>query len=196
MTAWKFLRAGSVGRLSGFSWPLPSGSRPGRWVGVAGPLRPAAHGVHACRGAHLAAWIDDELWEIELGGRVLEVEDVLVARRARLLRRVSAWDAPAARELARACLERARRMFERELAEDVACLVEARRPDAWRAGGPADPQQSPAATAANVAFVVAHGAGARAAAGGGSYEAAFGAERAWQAAWLRERLALPSLSSS
>ena len=70
------------------------------------------------------------------------------------------------------------------------------RPDAWRAGGPADPQQSPAATAANVAFVVAHGAGARAAAGGGSYEAAFGAERAWQAAWLRERLALPSLSSS
>ena len=34
--------------------------------------------------------------------------------------------------------------------------------------------------------------GARAAAAGGTYTAAFGAERAWQAAWLRERLALPS----
>lgn len=192
MTGWKFLRAGSVGRLSGFRWPVPSPGHPGRWVGVAGPLRPAAHGVHACREPHLPAWIDDELWEIELSGRVLELEDVLVARRGRLLRRVSAWDAQAARELARACLERARRTFERELAEDVACLVEARRPDAWRGGGPSDPRQSPAATAANVAFVVAHGTGARAAAAGGSYAAAFGAERAWQAAWLRERLALPS----
>ena len=56
-------------------------------------------------------------------------------------------------------------------------------------------EQSPAATAANLAFVTAHAAGLEAAVESGDqadYASGFAAERAWQLAWLVERLELPA----
>jgi hypothetical protein len=73
---------------------------------------------------------------------------------------------------------------------DAIGLATGRRPDAWRnaAGGNPPITQTAAATAANVAFVVAHVAGREAATATpddpGSYQAAFDAERATQIAWL------------
>jgi hypothetical protein len=73
---------------------------------------------------------------------------------------------------------------------DAVALATGRRPDAWRsnAGGNPAIAQAPAATAANVAFVVAHVAGREAATANPddprSYDAAFTAERATQIAWL------------
>ena len=80
-----------------------------------------------------------------------------------------------------------------ELAGFVAAavaLATGRRPDAWRtsAGGKPAIAQTPAATAANVAFVAAHVAGREAATAHPddphSYQAAFNAERATQIEWL------------
>jgi hypothetical protein len=56
------------------------------------------NGPHACRAVDLPGWIDDELWLIELDGDVEAHEDVVVAQRARLVRRVDAWDEQAMRE--------------------------------------------------------------------------------------------------
>jgi hypothetical protein len=193
MTAWKFLRSGGTGRLSGFAWPLPGGSGPGPWVSATGPLVPSVNGIHACRAVDLPAWIDDELWEIELAGPVVELEDAVVARRGRLARRVPGWDRQAALDLVRACLERARaRGAAASLAADAAALAQGRRPE----GSEADVRQHPAATAANVAFVVAHAAGIDARRGGDLYEAGFAAERTWQAAWLGKRLGLSGAASA
>jgi hypothetical protein len=82
--AYKFLRAGGIGRFSGFQW-LPEAE-----VEAEGPLELCANGVHACLPSQLAYWLDDELWTIELG-EVAEEESVLVARQARLLDRVGGW---------------------------------------------------------------------------------------------------------
>jgi hypothetical protein len=81
-------------------------------------------------------------------------------------------------------------------AADAAALARAARPEAWRPGAAAagNDRQSPAATAANLAFVVAHGAGLEAAgSGNASYAAGVEAERNWQIDWLHRRLELESL---
>ena len=81
-------------------------------------------------------------------------------------------------------------------AADAVALARGQRPETWdlavALAEPA-PAQTPAATAANLAFVVAHTAGAAAAAETGdeaAYANAFAAERAWQLEWLREHLPL------
>jgi hypothetical protein len=77
-------------------------------VEVQGTLEPGSNGVHALRTRRLVDWIDDELWLVELDDDVEEVEDMLVARRGRLLRRIRAWDGDAAREFGEHCIWRAR----------------------------------------------------------------------------------------
>jgi hypothetical protein len=77
-----------------------------------------------------------------------------------------------------------------------AALARGRRPETWdleRALAEDAPSQTPAATAANLGFVVAHAAGREAVAAAGdeaAYADGFAAERAWQLAWWVERLAL------
>ena len=78
-------------------------------------------------------------------------------------------------------------------AADAVALARGARPEAWRsAEATANVLQKPATTAANLGFVVAHGAGLEAADehGPGAYDAGFAAERSAQAAWLAERVGL------
>ena len=81
-------------------------------------------------------------------------------------------------------------------AADAVALARGRRPETWELGVPAAgplPEQSAGATAANLAFVVAHTAGLDAVAENGdqaAYASGFAAERAWQVHWLTERLRL------
>ena len=84
MTAYKFLAAGGIGPFTGFRWPV------GEWVEADG-VDLCRDGIHACRASDLPNWIDDELWEIELDGEVVEQERKLVARRGRLVRRLEGW---------------------------------------------------------------------------------------------------------
>lgn len=217
MKAYKFLAAGGVGRFSDHRWPPP-----GEWVEAEAPLRECTVGIHACRVGDLLDWVDDELWEVELDRDVREAEGMLVAQRGRLVRRVDAWTPALAAEFAEACTERARghalAALKREgltpaarkivsamedrsggaaavvgYAADAVALAGGHRPDTADVSLRPAVVQSPAAIAANVAFVVAHTAGSDAAEASGvqdAYASGFGAERAWQLVWLTERLGL------
>lgn len=80
-------------------------------------------------------------------------------------------------------------------AADAVSLAQGRRPESWDADvhpGLHEPEQTPGAIAANLAFVVAHTAGREAVAAGteADYGRGFEAEREWQLAWFTERLGL------
>lgn len=115
MKAYKFLAAGGNGRFSNFGWPLPAEGGFGAWVEAGEDLDDCRAGVHACRLRQLLDWIDDELWEIELDGEIIERDAMIIAQRGRLLARVAAWNDVTAHEFADACAWRARGFAIREL---------------------------------------------------------------------------------
>jgi hypothetical protein len=217
MTWYKFLSAGATGPFSHFRWPPPQdGEGPGEWVVARGPLDPCRAGLHLCRPADLPLWMMEELYTVEVDGPVLEYDDFLLARRARLLRRVEPWGRDSASSFTSQCVERVRdltvealhrerrgqaatRLVERDAMEDL--LEEAQRlldtpagsptlvgylVDAARFSTSARTDRRWPAHAATVAFVAA--TAARAAAPPGQAEAAVAAERARQAEWLSEHL--------
>jgi hypothetical protein len=101
LIAYKFLATGTVGRFTGFPWEAA------RWIDaeVADPCRA---GIHACRVRDLPVWLDDELWEIELDGEVIECERKIVAPRGRLTQRVEHWAPEVMHEFGRFCARRTR----------------------------------------------------------------------------------------
>ena len=101
MIAYKFLDEGRIGPFTGFVWPERE------WV-AASVAQPCRVGVHACRVEHLPLWLGHELWEVELGGEIVEQERKLVAERGRLLRRVRDWDAGGAAAFGEYCAMRIR----------------------------------------------------------------------------------------
>jgi len=108
MKAYKFLTHGGTGRFSDFRWPLPTNGGSGDWVEAGEALEDCRTGVHACTPRQMLDWIDDELWEIELDGEIVERDAMIVAQRGRLLARVTAWDDRTAQEFADACAWRSR----------------------------------------------------------------------------------------
>jgi hypothetical protein len=175
MKAYKFLRPGRVAPFSEVVWPE------GGWVEAQGPLEPCRTGVHACRPQHLAYWLAEELWAVELAGESLETDLQVVARRCRLLERVAAWDEAARAEFATECVRRTAGYAAAELREEG--------PDAAALAGYADDAAAYAAEGdtAGAAFVAAHAAELHAPRG---VARPFEAERAGQASWLVARLGL------
>jgi hypothetical protein len=102
--AYKFLRGDGSSVFTGFRWPLPDGA-PGAWVDA--PVDPCRSGIHACRLSGLPYWIGRSLYEVELAGEIVEEPTKLVASRARLLRRVAAWNDGLRDEYTRMCADRA-----------------------------------------------------------------------------------------
>ena len=166
MIAYKFLRAGRIAPFTGFRW------EPGRWVESADAVA-CETGVHACRPRDLPYWLRAELWEIELGGAIVEAERKVVAARGRLRRRLDRWDGQAHRELARTCAQRTR-----ALAEE-------------------NPDPKVVQVAADIDLVLSRGQlslvpyFASVAAGAAGGEEARRAERERQAAWLAEHVLEP-----
>lgn len=106
MRAYKVLSDGRSS-FTGWAWPLPDGEQPGRWVNAKTPLALCRRGIHACSADQLPQWLGEEIWEVELEGEVLREEPAIVAEKARLVRRIEAWDDRARMNFARACLDRA-----------------------------------------------------------------------------------------
>jgi hypothetical protein len=97
--AYKFLDRHNRAVFSGFRWPVPdSADSLGAWVET-GPVEPCRQGIHGCRPADLGFWLNEELWEIELDGDVVEAETKVIARRGRLRRPIAEWAGDVAREL-------------------------------------------------------------------------------------------------
>jgi hypothetical protein len=99
--AYKFLAAGGVAPFTGFRWPV------GEWVDACG-VDPCERGIHACTVRDLPVWLAPELWEVELGGDVVEHERKLVAPRGRLTRRIHEWNTDLELEFGNSCVQRTR----------------------------------------------------------------------------------------
>jgi hypothetical protein len=206
--AYKFLRAGRISPFSGTDWPEHGA------LEAAGPLEACRNGVHACRIDDLPYWLDDELWEVELLGEVVEERLKLLARGGRLVRRLDSWDDGTQRAFAESCLRRvaahaaaesrdagheaeAGALESASSLDEVAAAAAAAVNAAQLAGaGNAERLASYAADAvewtialppSGVAYVAAHAADSRSRADTAD---AFAAERALQAQWLAERLGL------
>ena len=205
MIAYKFLCPGGLGPFSRYAWPLPRGERPGAWVIAPGEPTLCATAVHGCRVADLPWWLQDELWEAEFDGAIATGRHKISAARARLTRRVDGWDAACAQRFADACVRRARDHAVTALVrvgDDLAAAAlrdRAGTREIEHAARAADPPE-----AARIAVTMAGDAAYRARHGHAVISAyiaahtaarvdgrdAMATERAWQAGWLRDELAL------
>jgi hypothetical protein len=167
--AYKFLRPDGTSVFTSFRWQLPDGG-PGPWVDAV--VDPCRSGIHACRVGDLPLWAGRALFEVELGGRIVEGAHKVVASRGRLLRRVDAWDGALRDAYTRMCADRAH-----ELARSATPPL-----SAWEAVVEPSVPEGPAL----LGFVAARIAEAR------SGREAYLAERSRQSAWLAEHLGLPA----
>ncbi len=200
MIAYKFLRSGRISPFSGFAWPSD-----GSWVNASSSPRLCGAGIHACRAEHLAYWTSNELWLIELDGAVSAERQKLVAGRARLVRRVDAWNSEKLAAFAKACAERAKENVITALRRDgrARALEAAERIAAAPIGLALAETAERVASEVDVvslmggylADAIRYGmvdpaAGAFCAAHTGLTEEGFHAERAWQSRWLVHALGL------
>jgi hypothetical protein len=167
MNAYKFLRSDGTGVFTRFAWPLPC-EGPGDWIHTR--PEPCRSGIHACRRDDLPLWLGRVLYEVELDGEIVEESAKVVASRARLMRRIDAWDERLRDEYTRMCADRA---------HDLAVGSAPPLAD-WDAVIEPSVPEGPAL----LGFVAARIAEER----GGPL--AYLDERARQARWLAERLAL------
>jgi len=208
MIAYKFLERGRIARFSGREWPKSG------WLETEGELRECRNGIHACRVEDLSYWLGEELWEVELAGKVIPGKLKLVAERGRLGARVDGWDDVAQAEFARECVRRVAKHASDELREagvedDADALGGAPDIDAIAAAAAAAAKAAEDADArvaerlagyaadavawateyppSGVAFVAAYAAQARS---NHPDVDPFAAERAEQARWLADRLVL------
>ena len=152
-------------RMGSGKWHLPKGKRPGKWMApIKGDLVACANGYHLCRETDLLEWLGPAIFEAEFRGEIIEANDKIVVREARMLRKCGGWTEATARLFAADCAERVLPIFEKEHPSDdrPRKAIEAAR--AYARGEIDD-----AARAA-----------ARAAAGAAARDAAWDAERAWQ----------------
>src|SRR3954453_17897922 len=165
--AYKFLTSEATSPFTGFHWDLSDGG-PGSWIEAT--VEPCRSGIHACLRDGLSLWLGRELYEVELDGHIVTEPTKLVASRARLLRRIDAWDDDLRDEYTRMCAERA---------HDLALGGSPPLPD-WDAVIEPSTAEGPAL----LGFVAARIAEQRAG------PAAYLAERGRQARWLAQRLSL------
>jgi len=179
---YKFLAEGGVGPYSGQAWKLPKNDKPGAWMPrLRGELIACERGYHLCREQDLPEWLAPELYEAEYEGDLVETENKVVVRKARLLRRVEAWNERTALLFAADCAAHVLHLFEVQYPDDQRprlAIIAARQ----YALGEID-------AAARAAAWAAAGAAARDAAGAAAGDAAWAAagDAAWAAAWAAAR---------
>ena len=180
MKAYKFLAEGRLAIFSGMTWTE------GVWVEADGPPETCRAGIHGCLPQHLAYWVLDELWEIELEGELVKTPLKVVAPRGRLRTRVTAWNDDARRDFMAEGIRRTARYAALELRE-VGLDAEA---DSLASADDATLGDRAAAVsdaAAEAAFIAAHAADLHSPIG---IEDPFAVERESQGVWLAERLGL------
>jgi len=108
---YKTLQENGRSPYQGHAWPRPNG-KPGKWVAASGELVVCENGVHLCRRDDLVHWLDAEIFVAEAGGRIIESDDKVVCRKARLLEKIDSWNERTGRLFAADCAERVLPLFE------------------------------------------------------------------------------------
>lgn len=94
------------------TWHLPKGKRPGRWMApIEDDLKPFSNGYYVCRRGDLVYWLGESIYECEIRGDRIVSRHKVVARQARLVKRL-VWDERIARHFACDCAERVLPIFE------------------------------------------------------------------------------------
>ena len=90
-------------------WP-----KPGIWFEVEGPLVPCQTGLHLCQFKDLVVWLDEKIWVAEPapGTETIVCDDKVVVRKARLIKKLDAWNEKTARLFAADCAERVLPIYE------------------------------------------------------------------------------------
>jgi hypothetical protein len=215
------LKALNTGRISPYQskrWDAPNG-KPGGWMTSTGKLVHCRNGVHVCRGPQILGWMAAELYVVEIDGEVLEADDKIVCRRARLVEQLN-WNPRVACAFAVDCATRVLPFFENNRPGDdrprkalEAAITWVEKPAAYAANAAANDAANDANAAyaadaandaayaadANAANAAAYAANAAAyaayAANAAAYAANADAERDWQytrlCRWLNGELTLP-----
>ena len=174
-------------------WHLPSGKRPGKWMPkITGDLEPCKNGYHLCREQDLVRWLGETIYEAEYRGEIVECEDKVVVREARLIRKLKTWTLQTSTLFACDCSSRVLKHFEAEYPYDKRPRKSIETARRWAEGRATDEELSAArdaaraaawAAAKDAAWAAARDA-AWAAAGAAAKDAAWAAARdaAWDAA--------------
>ncbi|HUW15387.1 MAG TPA: hypothetical protein VM537_37095 [Anaerolineae bacterium] len=108
MTLYKWLSNGNKPAHGGNGeWGVPKNGKPGKWWKVRGKLVPCHNGLHLCRESDLLRWVSQDLYEVEHRGELIEADDKVVAREARLVKHLDGWNLQTTRLWAADCAERA-----------------------------------------------------------------------------------------
>jgi len=166
---------------NGFTWPLPRGKRPGKWMPKLdeAELELCQYGYHACKRKHLIEWLNARIFVVEFKGTVIKGDNKVVGAQARLVSEFKTWDDRTARLFACDCAKRVLPIYEKRYPDDKRpreAINTARR----FANGKATKPELAATRAATRAAWDAAGDAARA--------AARDAERDWQTKRLFEYL--------
>jgi hypothetical protein len=89
-----------------------------RWRSISGDLMPCENGLHLCRRQDLLTWLGPEIWEAEYEGELVEADDKVVVRRARIVRKLDTWNERTARLFAADCAEKVLPIFEKQYPND------------------------------------------------------------------------------
>jgi hypothetical protein len=100
------------------TWPLPQDGEPGEWLEVTGELVPCKNGAHLCREEDLIHWLGPTIYEAEHSGELVEHDNKVVVRKARLLRQIETWNERTARLFACDCAEHVLHLFEKQYPDD------------------------------------------------------------------------------
>lgn len=118
VTYYKAFRSDGRTLLGRPAWPLPKDNEPGEWVEVEGPLVPYQNGLHVMRECDLSFWPGPILYEVEVDGETVTTHHEVVARRARLLRKIETWNERTLCAWLADCVDRVLLVFEKECPED------------------------------------------------------------------------------
>ena len=179
---------GSASMGSG-TWHLPKGKRPGEWMPlIVGDLVACQNGYHLCRETDLLDWLGPAIFEAEYRGEVIEADDKIIVREARLLRKCGGWTEATAWLFAADCAEHVLPIFEKQYPDDKRPrkAIEAAR--AYARGDIDAAAGDAARDAAGDAAWAAAGDAAWDAAGDAARAAAWAAAREWQTQRLFEYL--------
>jgi len=168
------------------------------WVEVKGEITPCQNGIHLCREGDLIYWLHSDIYEAEYKGKIIESDNKVVVRKARITRRIEQWNDRSARLFACWCAEQVvyltgdwRCLMAIEVSKEYANGL-ASREELAAAGSAAGSAARDAGSAARAAAWAtawdAAGDAARAAARAAARDAARDAAwaTAWDAAWAAQ----------